>query len=128
MAQYLTKVNRLNYQYTEPDDGEILINNSSYYNNQLKQTGYNNLLSNFTDSLINSLLRTFPDESNISTEYFDITIEDRNRSENNFRLATLLEENWWNVFNSNYLRHSCNWTLSLITSYLLIFIIGVINK
>ncbi len=51
-----------------------------------------------------------------------------NGSVNLFPLALLLEESWWNVFDPKYLRHSWEWTIALITAYMLVFMAGLIGN
>ncbi len=125
MGQNSANVNRLYHQNTSSVDRESLADNGSYFNDQLKQAGYNNLWLNFTDTLANVSLEISTEQMDISKETYNTPT---NGSDNLFPLAILWEESWWNVFDEKYLRHSWEWTVTLITAYILILIAGVIGN
>ncbi len=49
-------------------------------------------------------------------------------SNETYHNADHLLENWWNIFDTRYLRHGWGWTTTLIIAYMLILVIGVIGN
>ncbi len=113
-------------QYIKFDDDTNIAKNDSSYDKYFKQTGYD-IWSMLNDNLINPSIKTFLEDNDDPRQNFT-EVESSNESSNYFPLAKLLEESWWNVFNEKYLRHSWNWTVTLITAYMLIFVAGVIGN
>ncbi len=84
------------------------------------ETTLGSLLIPFTNNpiLLNTENRAKEDNSNLS----------RITTESPFLSADLLEQNWWNVFDQRYFRHSTEWTVILIVAYMLILVVGVIGN